>query len=347
MCCRFQDWQGGSGFGHLLSQGLAHLRGACQPQRSEQRWMLGRPQSADLEGHREDPPRRKLSGKRSPPQEGGGLQAGSEVVEGGLPNSANAREEHGLDGGCGPSVMRAVQLAAGELSQEEMASLQDPGFRSQAARWRSGSGSRKISAAFARLLNALYSIKPGWAASTGPSVCEPLPTVEALPINRIEGKNDQTWSQLKGMVRMAYVFLVKYWRTLWVLLVVIMFPKLASAMVAMVIRMVIRFIAAMVMRVFRELTLELGGVLAQLSTLTTGVEQTLVHQLDMWMIDWSPSPGIQLGGDSSTSDSATVAAPPGANPIGGHGAQPSPPSGQLFTQALLVFNLILHWRTHR
>ena len=109
------------------------------------------------------------------------------------------------------------------------------------------------------------------------------------------------------------------------LLVIIMFPKLASALVAMVIRMVIRFIAAMFMRVFRELTLELGGVLAQLSTLTTGFEQTLVHQLDMWMIDSGPSPTKQLVGEASTGDSTPVATGPGANPIQGHGStQPAP-----------------------
>lgn len=269
-------------------------------------------------------------------------------MERGVSFPANAREEDGLDRGCGPSVLRAVQLAAGELSSEEMASLRDPDFRSQAARWRSGSGSRKISAAFARLLNALYSIRPGWATSAGPAVLEPLPTVEALPINAVGVKNDQTWSRLRGLVHMAYVFLVKYWRTLWVLLVIIMFPKLASALVAMVIRMVIRFIAAMFMRVFRELTLELGGVLAQLSTLTTGFEQTLVHQLDMWMIDWGPSPTKQLVGEASTGDSTPVATGPGANPIQGHGStQPAQPSSQVFTQLLLVLNLVLHWRTHR
>ena len=104
----------------------------------------------------------------------------------------------------------------------------------------------------------------------------------------------------------------------------------------------------MFMRVFRELTLELGGVLAQLSTLTTGFEQTLVHQLDMWMIDWGPSPTKQLVGEASTGDSTPVATGPGANPIQGHGStQPAQPSGQVFTQLLLVLNLVLHWRTHR
>ena len=115
-----------------------------------------------MESHREDAPRRKISGKRGPVEEGGRPQSSSEVVERGVSFPANAREEDGLDRGCGPSVLRAVQLAAGELSSEEMAWLRDPDFRSQAARWRSGSGSRKISAAFARLLNALYSIRPGW-----------------------------------------------------------------------------------------------------------------------------------------------------------------------------------------
>lgn len=59
-------------------------------------------------------------------------------------------------------VLRAVKLASDELSPDELSALKDPAFRTQASKWRSGSGSRRVSAAFARLLNALQSIRPAW-----------------------------------------------------------------------------------------------------------------------------------------------------------------------------------------
>eukprot|EP00435_Cladocopium_sp_Y103_P003267 s4088_g1.t1 len=62
-------------------------------------------------------------------------------------------------------VLAAVQQAAQELSPDDLAALGDASFRSQASRWRSGNGPRKLSAAFARFLNAMGSIKPAWLAS--------------------------------------------------------------------------------------------------------------------------------------------------------------------------------------
>lgn len=56
-------------------------------------------------------------------------------------------------------VLRAVQMASAELGPEDVESLQDPQFRSQAAKWRSGSGSRRASAVLAKLLNGLHAIK--------------------------------------------------------------------------------------------------------------------------------------------------------------------------------------------
>ena len=209
-------------------------------------------------------------------------------------------------------VLRAVQMASAELSPEEVESLQDPQFRSQAAKWRSGSGSRRVSAVLAKLLNGLHAIKPGWV-SAGLET-EDMPVVEALPLKE-KVENGQLAIRMKRWGILAMVWLRRHWVTAWCLALLLFFPKLIAAVVAMTIRLMMRLLMALIMRVFREVAVELGGVLTQLSSLTSGLEQALVHYLDSMMVELLPTsllvfpgPGVEQGpGDEMLSRSGQSA----------------------------------------
>ena len=65
---------------------------------------------------------------------------------------------------------------------------------------------------------------------------------------------------------------------------------------AMTIRLTTRLVVALVMRVFREVAVELGRVLTQLSSLTSGLEQALVQYLDSMMVELLPTSLLVLPG---------------------------------------------------
>lgn len=81
------------------------------------------------------------------------------------------------------ALVQAVRRAASELPPGEVGSgihlqdiMNDPSARAQAARWRSGGVAKKVGAAFARLVDSLHKLKPGWLDMSG---VEPQP-VDAL-----------------------------------------------------------------------------------------------------------------------------------------------------------------------
>lgn len=188
-----------------------------------------------------------------------------------VPGSANAGPSSMKPSPPHTSVLRAVELASQELSKDDLSSLHDPNFRTQAAKWRSGSGARRVSAAFARMLNALKAIKPGWVSD---AQSQEMPLAEPLPIGAMQEAvawHQRLWQYVYGQCRKLCM---KRWWTMWLLLTLLLFPKFVAAVVALLFRLVIRLAVALVMRVCREVLVELENVLGQFSTLTQGLAST-------------------------------------------------------------------------
>lgn len=234
-------------------------------------------------------------------------------------------------------VLGVLQQATQELSPEELAALQDPAFRSQASRWRTGTASRRLSAALARLLNAMENIKPAWLKPVDAQ--QDLPLVETLSFKKKDHGRAQEDHVLGRWSRALTTLSSNYWRTLVAVGVMLVFPRLTAALLAMMVRMIIRLVMALFMRALREIWQEMNGVLFQLSSLTTGLEHALVQNLENMMNEWTPpslaAPSLDMNQGEQNSQNAGGAQPP-----------PNPPS-QLLTQMMLLFNFGLQFRLLR
>ena len=234
-------------------------------------------------------------------------------------------------------VLGVLQQATQELSQEELAALQDPGFRSQASRWRTGTSSRRLSAALARLLNAMEAIKPAWLKPVDAQ--QDLPLVETLSFKKKDSGRAQEVHWFGRCSRTLTTLSSNYWRALVAVCVMLFFPRLTAALLAMMVRMIIRLVMALFMRALKEIWQEMNGVLFQLSSLTTGLEHALVQNLENMMNEWAPpslaAPSLDMNQGEQNSQNHGGAQPP-----------PNPPS-QLLTQMMLLLNFGLQFRLLR
>ena len=268
----------------------------------------------------------------------------------GIPGSGNAGGASlCLDMDVGP-LARAVQVASEDISPEDMKNLSDPSFRASAARWRSGPQTRKVTAAFARLLSSLSAIKPDcFKRTVEKENSGEMPVVEALPMTEVARKNPTSWKWFCGSTNGMATWVAGHWRTLWVLILMLCFPKLVAMLVAMLIRLIIRLMMALVMRVVREVAFELGDVMLHLSQLTANVELVLMGQLENMVHDWVPSMMAPSAPTQSQHGSGHPPMAPGGTMNGGDLGQPAPPipPSNFFTPLLLLVNLVLQLRTHR
>lgn len=305
---------------------------------------MGRSHSSQGERSQVQAPRRRTERKRSSSPKHS-QQRGRQANRGDLPPPS--LEDPGSSAGGvlarRGQVLRAVELASNELTPEELAALDDPGFRQQAARWRSGSGSRRVSAAFARLLTSLYTIFPGWATADGLAQSAAPPIVEALPFDQSSQPSLRVWWLRFSMGWQSSLrWMVSYRRTLWALLLLLLFPRVVAALIATVVRLFIRLMLAITTRLLRDLWLELGGVVNQLSSVSQGVETALMSQLEQILVDWWPP--------ATSQPSLQPADPPAGTPAGASvplGGGLAPPPSPLFTNLLLAANLFFQVRAHR
>ena len=139
-------------------------------------------------------------------------------------------------------------------------------------------------------MSSLSAIKPDcFKKAVETETSGEMPVVEALPLNEVARKNPASWKRLCGSTNGLATWVAAHWRTLWVLILMLCFPKLVAMLVAMLIRLVIRLMMALVMRVVREVAFELGDVMLHLSQLTANVELVLMGQLENMVHDWVPS----------------------------------------------------------
>ena len=232
------------------------------------------------------------------------------------------------------SMLAVVTQAAGQLGTEEVSALSDPRFRDQAARWRSGSESRRISAAFARLINSLHMIRPGWLKPAPVRAPDEPPVTDAIPMN-----SDRTTQASAGSAAWNLSWFMKgaelcagwcmaHWRTLMVALLCLAFPRLVALLVAALIRMVIRACAAVVFRVIQEVWNEFKVGVQQISLASTSIEQMLLDQLEGLLMD-------------STSSQLPISMNPSPLPAQFRGNPPPSPPWAFFSTLLLLLLVAL------
>ena len=234
------------------------------------------------------------------------------------------------------SVEQVVRKATAACVSSEIepgvsmaAALATPTSRAQAAKWRSGSESRRVTAVLARMLQGLQAIKPTWLDSE-PVELEP-PVAQPLPVHRPQAVEVTPWARLMKFGGLAHR-LKSMWRTWAILLVLLFFPRLTAMILTLLVRLVFRAFYAILARMFIEIGREMKQLLSQATLATSAVEDTVVSLLD----DLFQDPLGQLLPQPEIAEAPMAHGPqPGAPP---YGAPPSSPWSFCST-VLLAINL--------
>lgn len=286
---------------------------------------------------RKAPPRRPPSGLRRPASSGGEQSRGREVVESSPRQQANADLERDRDSFAAVIGKAATEFGSAEVEPGvSMAQvLVDPGMRANAARWRPSTESRKVTALFARLLDGLQRVRPTWLSSMRSSA---PPAVEPLPLRiGCEAADDSSWWRTTRVF--GHQVLRLRWRTMLLLLLILVFPRIFALGLTTLIRLLVRAVLAILARVGVELGRELHHMLLQLNMATFSVEAALLdHVNELFGFGTDPQPPMM-----STS--------PAASPqqLRGEVAQcplpsSSPPPWALCHSLLLVVDIFLRTR---
>lgn len=244
------------------------------------------------------------------------------------------------------AVLEAVRKAAGELAGAEVApglsmdeTLADPVKLLEAARWRGGSDQRRVTSLLARMVTGLKNIKPGWFTGM---VGEPTP-VQPLPLKPAEPTTAQSQSwKLLGWSWLQKVFFYN-WRTLALVAIWLLFPRLSAMVIVGLWRMAWRAILAIMTRALMEVGHELRALITQFTLASTSFEETLMAAVDNLMDQatpsWSPSPAsttmLRPGREEVPVESSVDAGTPPSQPT-----QP----WSFYTCLLLVVDIFLRHR---
>ncbi len=237
------------------------------------------------------------------------------------------------------SKIQAGAVADGMTAEEIFA---DPEARERASRWRGGNASRKITAAFARLLNALHTMK---AARISQDAGQP-PVTEVLPVRGVvqgpQRADSLTTFRVQLVKRIRGSILKTWWVTMVMVALVILFPKAVAAMCTVLVKLVIRAMVAVFSRLLQEFWVELRHVLHQAFFAVAEIEDGVVSVLESWM--GGPSWGSGQPEVLPPFAHPNVQPPPvGQIPAQQQGPNQNPPSQsktELLTLALLVLNLV-------
>ncbi|CAE7273945.1 rluB [Symbiodinium sp. CCMP2592] len=193
------------------------------------------------------------------------------------------------------ALMSAVGSAADRLGTVEVDGgrtaaeiLGDEASQASAARWRSGSLQRKLTAALARLVTSVQQWTP-LATPPGPS-SRPLAPVQPLPLRPTTATGSAPTSSLPFGWRWSGPSLcwprTWRWKTLALLGLMCLFPRVVALLLALLFRLFIRGCLALASHVLRELctqTLALAGELesfiVEWLTLQLGMQTTTPAQL--------------------------------------------------------------------
>ena len=203
------------------------------------------------------------------------------------------------------------EIAQGLTAAEVLASSDS---MQSAARWRSGPQGRRLTAVLARLSQGLASVFPGFgsAGEGGDPSAEPLRPVHARPLRGGVDGNEAT-STVPSRRRLFGLLMSRLnMKTLGLLLLVIMFPRLLAFLVAMFVRIVASLLMRLSGRIIREL-------LTQMALLAADLESQLIEWLyNAWvesqvpttgMVPMSSSPSVQPSSQPGPPPTVTVALP--------------------------------------
>ena len=178
---------------------------------------------------------------------------------------------------------------------------------------------RRLTAVLARLSQGLASVFPGFgsAGEGGDPSAEPLRPVHARPLRGGVDGNEAT-STVPSRRRLFGLLMNRLnMKTLGLLLLVIMFPRLLAFLVAMFVRIVASLLMRLSGRIIREL-------LTQMALLAADLESQLIEWLyNAWvesqvpttgMVPMSSSPSVQPSSQPGPPPTVTVALP--TRPVG-------------------------------
>ena len=209
------------------------------------------------------------------------------------------------------SALGSEEIAQGLTASEVLANSDST---QSAARWRSGPEGRRLTAVLARLSQGLASVFPGVGAGgqSRAAWAEPLRPVHARPLRgSVDGPEAATaapqWRQRLGML----VGRINM-KTLGLLLLMFMFPRLFAFLVAMSVRIVASLLMRLSGRILREL-------LTQMALLAVDLESQIIEWLyNTWVESQvpatsvtpsSPSPSVPISGSHGQPQTVTVALP--------------------------------------
>ena len=238
--------------------------------------------------------------------------------------------------------MEAVARAAQEMGTAEIEpgvsmseALSNPAARAQAARWRSGSESRRVTAILARMLEALKNVRPAWTECQGAAA---LPVAQPLPVRqRISGASASWWDYV--LYRMRHQVMTRLTMRTWCAVIfLLLFPKLLGMIVSACLKLVFRVGVAMLGRVVLERGREFHDMVQMAFSASTFFEAELLAWVDGLLFDSPPvpmpAPPNMVPNTSSSSTDLQGCCPAPAGPW------------NLITTMLLLLDMALHHR-HR
>ncbi|CAE7920809.1 unnamed protein product, partial [Symbiodinium necroappetens] len=181
--------------------------------------------------------------------------------------------------GAAEAIMTAVGSAADQLGTAEVDAgrtaaeiLGDEASRASAARWRSGSVHRRLTATLARLMTSLQQ----WTSLTPAAPRQgTLAPVQPRPLRAAPSSSPslQTPAQARGPWGSASLNWHRawWWGTLALLVMMCLFPRIVALFVAMVVRLVLRGCFVLASHVIKELCAQTF---------------TLAGELEAHMVDW-------------------------------------------------------------
>ena len=205
------------------------------------------------------------------------------------------------------AAFRAVEQAGSQLGSAPLGNgltaeqvLSDPTNRAAAARWRSGSMPRRITAALARAMQSLQEWSPPGAL--GPAG-GPVPT-EPLPVRSARGTATALPAPVTSSGLLWWVPRLTF-RTVGLLLFLLLFPRVVALVLALVFRLLSRAALSFVANVLFE-------IYQQAMFGAADVEDLLVHWLHQ-QLGWqtatpSPEPVFLTAASQSAPSTAPAAA---------------------------------------
>jgi len=210
----------------------------------------------------------------------------------------------------------AVALGDEEIAQGLTAAqvLEDSAATNSPTRWRSGPESRRLTAVLARLRQGLSAVLPGFDSSEDSGGAAPLQPVHARPLRGGVATAQTASTSSSWRSRLSWLGSHLNFRTLGLLLVVIMFPRLLAFLVAMGVRLVASLLVRLSSRIIRELVMQIALLAADLES------QVIEWLYNAWLeaqapttvvlpLSSSPSPPVPSVTSPAPPQTVTVALP--------------------------------------